>query len=307
MCHRLNQYGCNPTSIDDLVEFYINSRMDGYILPTDPCLFDTINMSWIFTKIDSSILNSIGGSYFQIIPCQILTQIPDILTNKGVEYLLDENYWFGDEDGMGQCDIVNTDNNPYNITICDYSFLSNMNDTNNSVITSNSNSSQEIDKCYNDDKDCYYPFYRSEYQTNKQKDFGRCHCQLSCQLEFYPGKDINDLNNFTQSCCWISFFLIMGYFINCVLEYKKIKKDSNNKIRDLPLTFDIPFICSICLFSMIICLLLPYTIVDKDYFSCDHRADTKITLNSKRLPEGNWSCFIQGISIYNTYLRYILP
>ena len=301
VCHKLDEYGCNPTSIPELVRLYVNNKINDYTLPTDPCLFDTINMSWIFTQIDSSILNAINGaSYFETIPCQVLIQISDILISKDLQYLITEDYWFGNQelnnDKVGECDTINTNNNLYNITLCDYHSDNPTNNTTNNHTAETSNNNN--DQCINDDKDCYYPYYRSSYKTNKLKVFGQCHCQLSCQLEFYPGQDIKQLDNYNLACCIIALFLIIGYFINWVLEFKSIKNESNNrnnnKFCNLPLTFDIPIFCSLAAFSMIICLILPYTILDKDYFSCDHRANTKIVLRAKRLPDANWSCFIQG-------------
>eukprot|EP01083_Nonionella_stella_P252750 870494_1 len=151
LCHELNQYGCNPTEIPSIVESYINS-IENYVLPQNPCEFDTINMTWIFTQVDASVLDLVSdNSYFATIPCQLLIQIPNILTDRNIQYLTEHNYWFGNNDNSGQCDTQNTDNNLYNITVCNYTEDGN-------VLIANVTE----DKCTNDDR-CYYPFVRSNF------------------------------------------------------------------------------------------------------------------------------------------------
>ena len=108
---------------------YVNDGIDGYTLPTDPCLFETINVSWIFTQLNPSIFYTIDKSYFEYIPCQILVQIPDILESEEVEYLIDYSYWFSDniDDNNGECDVTNLED-PWHFLFtgiqfveCDYS------------------------------------------------------------------------------------------------------------------------------------------------------------------------------------------
>ena len=52
LCHKLSEYGCNPTEFPVLFKSLVNLMVDNFTLPTDPCLFDTINMSKILQEID---------------------------------------------------------------------------------------------------------------------------------------------------------------------------------------------------------------------------------------------------------------
>ena len=122
VCHNLNKYGCNPTTIPNVVRNYIESRIAGYTLPTNPCSFDTINSTWIFSQISVSAIHQLGTNDIRNTPCQVLVPIPNAMANRGLPYLIDETYWFGDNNtnNGGQCDVINTNNNPYSVTICDY-------------------------------------------------------------------------------------------------------------------------------------------------------------------------------------------
>ena len=215
------------------MELYINNGIDGYILPSNPCEFDNINMTWIFTQVDSSVLNLVtDNSYFETIPCQLLTQLPWLLQQRDLNYLISDDYWFGDDP---QCDTITTANNLYNITECDYVTTNNNTNTywnGTHWVVQNPNITESYDECPNDDR-CYYPFVRTRFESDKLKDFGMCHCQESCKFRFYGG-DIEILDIYNQSCCWISLIFIIGYFINLFLEYKNIRRQ-NHKIKDLPL------------------------------------------------------------------------
>ena len=194
-------------------------------------------MTWIFTKLDSSVLNLItDNSYFATVPCQLLIQLPWLLDERDINHLVQDDYWFGDDDNNnGECDTINTENNPYNITNCNYQTQNNTywNGTHwvpfNSI---NPNITQYYDECFDDDR-CYYPFVRSEFETDKLKNFGMCHCQESCKFRFYGG-NIKILDTFNQCCIWISIVLIIGYFLNLSMEYQHIRQEKH-KIKDLPL------------------------------------------------------------------------
>ena len=278
------------------MEIYINGGIDGYILPSNPCGFDNINMTWIFSQVDPSILDLVtDNSYFSTIPCQLLVQLPWLLDERDINYLIDQDYWFGDD---GQCDIVNTENNVYNITICEYELIQ----VNNN---SNLNETKEtFDECPNDDR-CYYPFVLTKYKSDDLKQFGMCHCQESCQFRFYGG-NIEILDIYNQCCLWISLLLIIGYFLNLYMELKNIR-EQRQRIIDLPFTFDIPFFCASALFLLTLCQLLPY-LVGKDYFSCE--TGTLATIRGKDLPKSSYSCFIQGsiiyISIITVYTYFVV-
>lgn len=176
LCYKLNKYGCNPTSIPQIVELYINSGISDYTLPTNPCLYDTVNMSWIFTIIDKSTLDLVtDNSYFATIPCQLLMQLSDILEQREIEYLIQEDYWFGDN---GACDTRNITNNLYQSIEC------NCNSQNQN--SSNMTSLEDSDICY-DDENCLFPFAKTRYRTDYLESIGQCHCRISCEVHFFKG------------------------------------------------------------------------------------------------------------------------
>lgn len=97
-------------------------------------------------------------------------------------------------------------------------------------------------------------------------------------------------------------FLLIGYFINLSLEYKKVRQN-NGGLKDLPLTFDIPFFISAFLTVLTVCMLLPH-LTGKRYWTCEdggHDGNDAEVIDST-LPDSNVGCFIMGSLIYISFI-----
>ena len=130
VCHKLGEYGCNPTSISTFLTTYINNQLPNNTLSTHPCTFDTINASELLREIDPDEEDQRIVSLFNVIikdsiPCQVWIE-KDIF-NRFIEpndlsYLIDYNYWFVDDgSGNGACNTANPAENEHKIEIlpCD--------------------------------------------------------------------------------------------------------------------------------------------------------------------------------------------
>ena len=121
----MNEYGCNPTEVAPVLETWVNHMVDNFTVPTDPCLFDTINVTQIWDQIeinqdDDTMLQALHNKINEQ-PCQIWID-PSIFKtfiepyNK--TFLIDHDYWFGEN---GKCNVTDPHSNDYDIILipCD--------------------------------------------------------------------------------------------------------------------------------------------------------------------------------------------
>ena len=98
-----------------LIEYAIEQQIDDYTLPTDPCLFDSVNATWIWSQltlnsnIEEAVIEDIKEA-----PCQVWIDpmMTRFLYQRNEEYLIDYDYWFGVND---TCDTENVENNIHDI------------------------------------------------------------------------------------------------------------------------------------------------------------------------------------------------
>ena len=96
--------------------------MENFTTPNDPCLFDDFNISHLFDQV---YINEnqvpLVAQLMPYIPCQGWMDkkiFNTFIQPYGYEYLIDYDYWFGDD---GQRDPNNIGNNGYQIVVmpCD--------------------------------------------------------------------------------------------------------------------------------------------------------------------------------------------
>ena len=108
VCEALYSYGCGVTDLPDLLINYINDAIDNFTMPTDPCLASTVNISWVTESLN--LAEQDYGLFSEVIsrgPCYIWVDqhvANTIIYPFDKDYLLDYDYWFGDD---GECDTVN--------------------------------------------------------------------------------------------------------------------------------------------------------------------------------------------------------
>lgn len=181
----LDIYGCSIQAIPTTLRLLIEAQIDNFTLPTDPCQFHTINVSWIWNQIEDieTYLDLIDAEDYDTVPCYLLIQEPlkSVLStvDPNKSYLVSYSYWFGSNqtnfsDNSGACDIYNLTNALY----CD--------DANYTGITTDGNST--IDG----DDECVYPFVESPYKRGYLEAIGLEYCGIPCEMDLYKG-DINAL------------------------------------------------------------------------------------------------------------------
>eukprot|EP01083_Nonionella_stella_P181586 650917_1 len=282
LCTKLNLAGCGVTTIDPFIRGFLNDQIQSagynYSLPLDPCEFDTINMSWILSIIDNTVLTYItADQVLNVMPCQIYIQMPAFLSSKAISAIATDSYWFG---STGHC-LYNesrvVDCSDPNRTIANYT-------------------SADIGL------ECFYPFVPSHYETPFEPlyDAGLTHCGVSCHYIPYMG-DIKHLDDFNYASSMIALIFGIAFFINTSFEFHKAYK-SKHSFSDLPLTFDIPVIIAIWMVILTILLAIP-SWIGKEYFSCEIGTEAQVIIPSR---ETNIHCYVAGqftlLGIHSIYL-----
>eukprot|EP01084_Bolivina_argentea_P210519 358293_1 len=269
LCNQLNLAGCGVNTLPDFVRNYVNNEIQtagyNYSLPLDPCDFDTINMSWILSISDLSLLDLItADQVLSIMPCEIYIQMPsEFLSDRNIAEALTHSYWFGSN---GHCQY-----NESRVLDCA--------DANRTILNYTTPVHME---------ECFYPFAPSKYETPIQElvDAGFTNCGLSC--DFYPyGGDIQNLDVFNFAASMIALVFGVAYFMNVLLALKQKK---SKRLCELSLSFDIPIMIALWVLILTIILVIP-SIFGKDYFACEEGSNAVV---ADPLYETNMHCFISG-------------
>eukprot|EP01084_Bolivina_argentea_P150051 262029_1 len=282
ICTKLKLAGCAVNEIDPFIRSYVDGSIqdigyDNWSLSLDPCQYDTVNMSWILSVADLSLLDLITGEQvLEFMPCELYVQMPsDFIAERNLTMISDDDYWFGTN---GHC-------------IYNESLILDCSDPNR---TTN----------YSAPTECSSPFVTSSYKTSFLP--GQEYCGIPCDLYFYGG-DIEVLDNFNYSVTMIALFFAFGFFFNVSIEVHK-KWKGKKKIRELPLHFDIPIIIAFWLLILDINVLIPHWI-NKDYFSCEIGGEQQ-ALTIEPTIDTNPGCYASGqfvyLSILSMYLYFSL-
>lgn len=248
MCDELNLNGCGTNSIDPLIRSYVDSEIQNqgfnYSLPYDPCDFDLINMSWILSISDLSLLSLItADQVLEEMPCEVYIQMPsDFLDNLGLSNITTESYWFGPPDGH-----------------CTFNASRVLNCSDPDYVAANYTESEA---------QCPPPFVPSSYATDIDiKTDGYDYCSISCAYYPYMG-DIAKLDDFNMVMSILGVVFCCGFFVNEAIEVVKTWKSGKLKLSKLPLTFDIPIVIAFWMIVLSSILIVPH-IAGKAYFSCE--------------------------------------
>eukprot|EP01083_Nonionella_stella_P297564 1010409_1 len=281
LCTKLNLAGCGVTTINPFIRGFINDQIHAasynYSLPFDPCEFHTINMSWILSLIDTTILTYITAEQVLTdMPCEISIQMPpDFLSSKGLSAITNETFWFGP---TGHCI-----HNASNIVDC-------------------SDPNRTIANYTSEPLECFYPFVPSKYETPFKPlyDAGLTHCGVSCGYTPYMS-DIQQLDAFNYASSMIALICGIAFFINTSLELHNALK-SGTAFSELPLLFDIPVLIAIWLMVLTILNAVP-SWIGKEYFACEIGTNAKVMLPSRVT---NVRCYIAGqlmlLSVHSIYV-----
>ena len=205
-----------PSLLKQIVEVYI----ENYTLPTDPCQFNTINMSYIWQQnpeLDQllDLIDTIPNLDWNNITCYVLIQEPikSFLLNSSNEYLISYDYWFGNQLDYINSGLVlnNTINYNYNISYYNFSGKCNVFNVTNGLYCSGNNS--YVHNYSNDEnRHCLYPFVESPVKQPWFVDVTGLdnHCGLPCNFDTDPS-DQEQIVKFCLliyfSCHWLGFIL----------------------------------------------------------------------------------------------------
>ena len=127
----MNEYGCNPTDVTFLAQLIYD--IGNITLPTDPCLYDTIDGGEMINKtkeyqLEDWVIQVIVNAMDEV-PCQIWINnhiFDTFIEPYDKQYLIDYDYWFGDN---GKCNTENPEQNEYEIVTlpcdknCSYQYV----------------------------------------------------------------------------------------------------------------------------------------------------------------------------------------
>lgn len=302
ICRLLNEYGCNPSSIPISVQTYINDGTpDDYILPTDRCAFDSINISYIGQHLDLSLLYLVPSSLFVDVPCEVLVQLEsELLSAKNVSYLITYDYWFTDGAYL-EC------NSSQSI------------DCSNSSHLNLNHSTSENAVCYLG-SECLYPFVPSKWITDYPERGGMCQCNADCRLRpsLFLEEEVFDTT--IDVLCTLCFICLAVYIINIVSEHYQQQQSRRERTKsrgdsNIPtLSVDIPPIIGVALFLFIITFNAPHLSGRRTAFACETQKAWNDDLDlpasatdSRYLWKSNKLCYVFAALVYislNVIIHY---
>lgn len=231
-------------------------------------------MTWIWQQFPS--ISNITYDIILETPCELNIQMPNILSNLAIAYIVNYSYWFSDpfENNTGMCDIYNDTNIKENALDC----------------TSSDETSETSSECSANHL-CPWPFALSNYKQHIFNDM--CYCGMPCDIYPYP-KDIKILDIFINISNAISLLFLVIYSFNLYSDMKQMKNDHKN-LYHMPLTFDIPLICTLGVFIFVLVMNVS-KILGKNEFNCE--TNTRALVVNYDLPHSNRICYIQGSILF---------